>query len=447
MNRSLFLNTILIVCMSLSGCVFKDDPEELTYGTSGDGDSDSDSDTDADTATDSHTSTDSATTTDSGTESNGSDESDSTSDTRTDSDRETETATDTNSDTIIESGTDTSSDSASDTLVVEDTDTGENCTVLTWECGTGSNSKGVLLDCDAEIGCESGSRCNEHACVSCNTDSHCGESCAVCGENGFVSKTRCFDDTDDTDFPVCVQCLTDADCPVDRPNCDPELHECFECFTNAHCRPDTEIIQIVATDSDTGTDMDTDSDTSIDTNSATAGPDTDTAYIRDTEHPWKSPLGVCTPDNTCTCWVPTPDSEVENIESELMVGCMTNSECPSDEYNCLRDYYDDTPVTPLYHLACLRLCDAGEEGQISAGLECRSFDGTVFAWIPMTTCFAFSKIYDDCSSQTFICSVDGNGNINDAACLNGKCTYRCDDDNWCPESSSGCGAEFSTCLP
>ncbi len=131
-----------------------------------------------------------------------------------------------------------------------------------------------------------------------------------------------------------------------------------------------------------------------------------------------SPLGICTTDNVCTCWVETETDS-----------CSSTADCPADNFVCADDY--ETPD----HKTCLRTCSAES---LADGIACTNRataeSGPTRVWVPMTTCYAFDKLWSDCPATE--CSVDGAGPLNDGFCINGKCTYNCwngdvPDDDWC----------------
>jgi hypothetical protein len=65
--------------------------------------------------------------------------------------------------------------------------------------------------------------------------------------------------------------------------------------------------------------------------------------------------------------------------------------------------------------------------------------GDQLVWVPMTTCFAYSNLGEDCSGLDSECSADGDGPIDDGACEDLVCTYSCWDgthhDEWCPNNN------------
>lgn len=67
--------------------------------------------------------------------------------------------------------------------------------------------------------------CNEHAglCVECRTGSHC---------TGNPHGSRCA-----ADIGRCVECLGNAQCPADRPKCDPRRGACVGCVAPTDCPP------------------------------------------------------------------------------------------------------------------------------------------------------------------------------------------------------------------
>ena len=357
-------------------------------------------------------------------------------------------------DTVQDTATVVDTDSSTTTVDIDTgtgSDTGPGCADLLWECGIDTNTAGVELDCNIDIGgcAATGEWCENHLCTACNTDDHCGVNCVACGG----AEPKCIDGQ-------CVECGQDTDCPDNEPICNTNNNTCVECLVDSHCRPDVIVVAVADTDtpadtgdSSSGTDSDTVSDT-VDTTSATVDTavdtdtsfDTDTMYVVDTGKPFLSPLGVCTPDNTCSCWVGTPTAQDTDVSEVLRRDCDVDTDCPDNSYRCLRDYWlDDGVHDPIFHKSCLRVCNSDWTGQVYNGLECRQFD-SIFVWVPMTTCYAFNQLNADCSSDTYMCSVDGNdmngtGDILDGACNSDVCTYRCADSNWCAEDAE-CGTSF-----
>jgi hypothetical protein len=138
--------------------------------------------------------------------------------------------------------------------------------------------------------------------------------------------------------------------------------------------------------------------------------------------PRNSPLGVCTPSDTCTCWVASETGS-----------CSLTSSCPAG-YSCAKD------LLSAVHFVCLRNCTPAATA--ANGLTCALRDiaesGQQLVWAPMTTCYAFDKFGLDCSGDVGMCSIDGIGSLADGACPDGKCTYTCYDtshhDTWCPDN-------------
>lgn len=80
---------------------------------------------------------------------------------------------------------------------------------------------GVCKDCSASAPCASGNWCNGSSCAACNSDQHCGASCADCTATGGVCNGT-----------SCVQCVTDAHCGAGK-WCNGGT--CASCNTAAHC--------------------------------------------------------------------------------------------------------------------------------------------------------------------------------------------------------------------
>lgn len=146
-----------------------------------------------------------------------------------------------------------------------------------------------------------------------------------------------------------------------------------------------------------------------------------------------SPLGLCTPEHTCTCWV----------QSETWK-CSSSDQCPEGTI-CARDTED------LLRFVCLHTCDA--QADPIAGLACQprgTGEESKLVWAPATTCFAFDKFGTDCSSDSSLCSFDGIGGINDGLCIDGTCSFPCPGgDAYCPEGKT-CGDSFpynGACVP
>ncbi|MBN2527148.1 MAG: hypothetical protein JXR76_12210 [Deltaproteobacteria bacterium] len=458
MNRYICISLMLglAILSTLSGCSFGDNLDDLKAKWNESIKTDSGTDTATTTSTD----TDSATTTD--TVFWGSD-------------------SDSSSVDVNSTDSDSNSDSSTEPTSTDDTATGEDCDAKGWQCGQGINSLNFQLDCDQEAGCaSSGEWCDtDHQCQLCNTPEHCGSKCVTCGVGDYEQTPLCFEDTDTTNTQ-CVACLTDSDCVTAAASyCDTESHTCHECVVHEHCRPEIEVVVVAhvdtavdtgtgvdttttadtssatASDSDSATDTSTDSDTGADTDSIIdtgtiieiIDTETDTQYRADTERPWLSPIGVCTPDKTCTCWVPSPTVEDTDERAVLVEDCEDDSDCPAG-FECLLDFSNGATA----HSACLRLCDFSAETTMMNGLACILKD-KYFAWAPATTCFALSRLGRDCVNEVGapnfdFCRIDTK--FKDGDCVHDddtniwECTYKClnnlsiGDNDWCP-SGFFCG--------
>lgn len=87
---------------------------------------------------------------------------------------------------------------------------------------TGGCVSGVCKDCSASAPCSSGNWCSAAgSCTACNTDQHCGASCADCSATGGVCNGT-----------ACVQCVTDGQCGGGK-WCN--AGSCASCNTATHC--------------------------------------------------------------------------------------------------------------------------------------------------------------------------------------------------------------------
>jgi len=276
----------------------------------------------------------------------------------------TDADADTDTDADGDTDVDTDADTDGDTDADSDTDTDGD-----------TDSCDMPPDC-AALGWECGD--GDNGCgdlLDCDAESGCAASGEWC------------------DTHACRPCDDEAHCGAACSDCtgndaarlcDVDAGACVECFANDDCR-----------DADAGAEA------------------------------LGSPLGLCTPDKTCTCWVATE------------TGTCTSTSCP-DGYACAQDMPGDN------HYVCLRECSTAASA--ANGLACENRNTTsspALVWAPMTTCYAFDKFGADCSSGGAVCSVDGSSGISDGACPDGVCTYSCWDgdsseDSWCPEDVS-CG--------
>ncbi len=87
---------------------------------------------------------------------------------------------------------------------------------------TGGCVSGVCKDCSASAPCSGGNWCSTAgSCTACNTDQHCGASCADCTATGGVCNGT-----------ACVQCVTDGQCGSGK-WCNGG--SCASCNTATHC--------------------------------------------------------------------------------------------------------------------------------------------------------------------------------------------------------------------
>ena len=83
-------------------------------------------------------------------------------------------------------------------------------------------TNGVCLDCMTDANCVAGKWCNGGTCVSCNSNMHCGTSCANCSASGDYCQNA----------TSCVDCLVDSHCASGN-WC--SANSCATCNVNAHC--------------------------------------------------------------------------------------------------------------------------------------------------------------------------------------------------------------------
>ncbi len=271
------------------------------------------------------------------------------------------------------------------------------------DCGTAvEQNQFCIADYHCEAGdcvpdLDNGSFCDEPS--DCASDNCNNDTCCPAGGTCCTGPEVCAQEQ-----PICGAEFQCVDCNVEdlcenqyrlTPICDTSSGRCVECLTNEHCL----------------LEMDTDSETDIDT---------------DTELPlpFKSPLGACTPDHVCTCWV---DHDTWQ--------CTTSADCDSG-YLCAQDFIGG------FHATCLRSCSTAQTP--FNGVACEERDiaepGSRLVWVPVTTCYAFNRFGIDSSAGEEICSVDGPDGLEDGFghMFDGQncCTYSCnseldtDDDNW-----------------
>jgi hypothetical protein len=242
-----------------------------------------------------------------------------------------------------------------------------------------------ICDGDSEQ-CASTHYCAEKTCVRKKAN---GDDCAEAGEctSGFCDTICCA-----AGGPCCKD---QSECNEQTPVCSSE-YQCVECEEHDDCQKTAEEVA-----------------------------------------PFDSPLGLCTPDHVCTCWV---ENETESCDSSL--------ECPSESnFVCARDGLSGD------HFSCLRRCTADV---LSSGLACThrltAEYGGVKVWAPMTSCYAFNKLDASCNRDGD-CSIYQAPPYDDGVCHNESCTYSClngateaPDDNWCPENYTCGDAPEAYCL-
>lgn len=73
--------------------------------------------------------------------------------------------------------------------------------------------KHVCNECDEDSQCAQGKSCVDHTCQWCDTPAHCaGASCNCCPKGNNAKATQCRPLGADTGAPLCVECVTTADC-------------------------------------------------------------------------------------------------------------------------------------------------------------------------------------------------------------------------------------------
>ncbi len=435
MKKVVVWSSVLLCCgCSSFSCEDIHEKYPPDASTDTDADSDADTDTDSDTDTDTDTDSDSDADTDTDTDTDSDTDTDADTDTDTDADTDSDTDSDTDADTDSDTDSDTDADTDSDTDTDTDTCTvndacGSSCTDCTANSNTPVCVGGAQCGC-AGGDCSTGRWCNADAgvageCYYCVVDEHCGTGCTACSGTTPVCKgatpaaASCVcDDSPDScgDYSYCVSdeceaCNTNdacgkdcVDCSGGEPHCDVDQDGgvCVECANDAHCRVDGGVA------------------------------------------PWNSPLGLCTEDNTCTCWVSSEDGF-----------CSNTSQCPSGlGFQCARD---KTGLNT--HAVCLRSCSPASVSENGVACESRISDGPYdYVWVPMTTCFAFNKFGTLCAGDDNVCRISAL--LDDGSCENfggtDYCTYSCydedagaGDDEICPlypEVSDACRNSDNNCL-
>jgi hypothetical protein len=398
-------------------------------------------------------------------------------DTDTDTDGDTDTDSDTDTDTDIDTDTDTDTDSDTDT----DTDTDSNIDTDTAQC---------ISDDTGNMGCEEYHMCIDSVCRPCGDNSHCGPLCqpcegstpvcdtgdledmvdniesrCVCTEESCAEATLC-----DISEGICRACIDDDHCGLECKKCEGEKSHCTEVDGVGECWckiDDTTGLDSCNPDGSSGLRCNTDTgdcEECIKDDACglacgaciedgkrvcdgTSGVGTLSQCVECVTHEdcrsinvvgveKESPLGLCTPEYTCTCHISpvVPDGG----ELDLSWECnSTELDCP-DGYTCALDYG--------LHSVCLRRCDPELYSSATNGMICesRNTDSTssIDVWVPATSCFAFNKFLEnaDCESHRD-CRVGGDTG-DDAECVEDKCTYYCfesdtRDPNRCPNSTCG----------
>ena len=485
---SLFLMPLLIGCFTFSSKPYEKGESENVSVSDSDADTDVDSDTDVDGDTDNDVDSDidgDADETDSvATDSTG--ETDQRQDGGdTESTRSSDTGSDGDTDTDIDSDTDVDTDSDTDVDTDSDADVDSDADTAT---GSDTRIDSDTLECidgDSDA-CAAYHRCEGGACVPCRSSDACGEQCQPCqGEmrvcestpkTGPFESSRCVCDDDSCGHGAycgpdgaCAECNEDLHC---GPSCEPCASDRPECVgenaATARCRCTGSIEtndDSCNPDGTTGEQCSSESGDCVRCASseycgaacqpcASSTPTCDASSseavcrecvthddCRDGEAPFNSPLGICTADHTCTCWV-----------KEARDACGSGSYCP-DGYACVLEFPG--------HSACLRLCESRTDAPDN-GLMCESMvttDGaTVTAWNTSTTCFAQNRLIrpltEPCISDDQCGVVETNGEVMDGECI-GNCTYPCLQEDsqgnkiriegLCPGNM--CSSEESYCIP
>ncbi|MCP4604622.1 MAG: hypothetical protein GY847_29555, partial [Proteobacteria bacterium] len=260
-------------------------------------------------------------------------------------------------------------------------------------------------------------------CTSCGDYlEHCGPGCDDCsadtdtpvcinGKCGCAENKDCADagvwcETNVVPQGICKPCNDDehcgagcTDCSDTTPRCRADGEECVECLEHTDCQTE----------------------------------------------PFNSPVGVCTQNNKCTCWVQSPNDKWE---------CNNHDECNTIESSFGDTFYCALDTNKGVNYVCLRACgDAGIAPE--NGVECgvRDIPGAPdpFVWAPMTTCYAFRQhlVKQSCTPHSD-CSVFGDS-TGDGECFGGFCTYTCvsgsTNDDWCPYISCSDTNNYCEHLP
>jgi hypothetical protein len=366
--------------------------------------------------------------------------SDADTDADTDADADSDTDADADSDTDADADSDTDADADSDT----DSDTDADTDTLVVPGGDCEGDGWCLSDhCDHDVCCESGT------CCAADNDAHCspydcdlssyqclaacaGEDDGPCADGFHCEAGACAanladgqgcDETSDCasghcdNGYCCLQgtcCATGADCDGEsaQPVCHGTDFECVACHE-------------ADVDGDAACAAAWPAQPVCDPSDGMCAECVDHADCKEgSTAPWNSPVGVCAPDRTCTCWT----------NATASWSCFATTDCPGG-FTCARDFGG------VGHYVCLRQCTPAVVPVEGMTCELRLTAETTnqLVWAPMTTCYAFSKFGADCSGDVHLCSVDGENGLDDGTCVAGDCTYSCWDgaasqDVWCPNS-------------
>jgi hypothetical protein len=424
---------------------------DLETATPSDGGGDSDTRTET-ADRDSETDTPSATAEPDSASTNGSDTGDVIpTDVETDSETETETQTETETETETETTT---------------CDGEFTCADWGFQCGTVIDGCGNELVCDE---CAPGYQCNDltNLCEPCNTSERCGMGCNPCtdpnlpaceGPSPAESQCVCETDTNGGDScggetsrcvdGACEACIDDDACgegcqpcaDPTRPACQGATAETARCI----CEIDTDgddscgsynqciggTCEPCDNDNACGAACENCTETMTPRCDMTRDNGTCVECLSD-EHcqngdvpPFNSELGICTPDRTCTCWVPGAD---------LIGNCVAGG-CPGDLI-CAQDLVGQT------HFACMRPCISASPVPPADGITCENRlkpDATTeLVWGPVTTCFAFNRFGDSCTEnnqcRAIVSATDGSCEVFGTE---EWCSYRCDNNSECPAEHS-----------
>lgn len=129
---------------------------------------------------------------------------------------------------------------------VANCDDGNDCTIDSCSAATGCAHAPVTRGDVCEGGYCNGSA-TDPMCLECLVNGHCDDdnecttdtcsTAGTCSNPSLPATTECSGGVCDgaTADPMCVECLSDAQCGGDRPFCDTEARVCVECLTPTHC--------------------------------------------------------------------------------------------------------------------------------------------------------------------------------------------------------------------